>query len=276
MDAAAAAHHGHRPLAGRTVLVTGASRRAGIGHAIACRAAELGASIALHGHSPADAEQPWGADDADAVLASVRAHLAPGARLLPLAGDLSDPEVPAALVRAAWEQLGRIDGLVCNHAASGHDGTILEITAEDLDHHWRVNARASLLLVQALATLRAQLPADPDRPGCAVVLMTSGQGLGPMPGEIAYITSKAALAGLTPSLADGVADLGMRVNTVNPGPVDTGYMTEELRAALAPRFPGGRLPSTDDPARLICWLLTDDAAWVTGQVISTEGGFRRG
>ena len=122
--------------------------------------------------------QPWGADDADAVLASVRARLAPGARLLPLTGDLADPGAPAALIRTAWEQLGRIDGLVCNHAASGHDGTILEITAEDLDHHWRVNARASLLLVHALAALRAQEPTDPDRPGCAVVLMTSGQEIG--------------------------------------------------------------------------------------------------
>ncbi|MFR1940519.1 MAG: SDR family oxidoreductase, partial [Actinomyces urogenitalis] len=109
----------------------------------------------------------------------------------------------------------------------------------------------------------------------AVVLMTSGQGEGPMPSEIAYATSKAALAGITPSLAAGLAEDGIRLNTVNPGPVDTGYMSPELIAALTPRFPGGRMPDPVDPARLITWLLTDDAAWVTGQVIATEGGFRR-
>ena len=111
--------------------------------------------------------------------------------------------------------------------------------------------------------------------------MTSGQGLGPMPEEIAYCTAKAALAGITPSLAAGLAERGIRLNTVNPGPVDTGYMDypgcedDGLRDAVAGMFPRGRIAQPDDPARLICWLLTDDASWVTGQVISAEGGFRR-
>nr|WP_300340602.1 SDR family oxidoreductase [Actinomyces sp.] len=264
------------PLAGRVVMVTGVSRRAGIGYAIACRAAQMGASLFLQHFSPHDAAQPWGADDVTSVVDAVRAHLVGQARLAHAAADLSDPAAPAALVAQAVSEMGGLDALVCNHAASGRDGTLAQVTAADLDHHWQVNARSSLLLVQALTEYQRGAERTP-RPGLAtsVVLMTSGQGEGPMPGEIAYATSKAALAGITPSLAAGAAEDGIRLNTVNPGPVDTGYMSPELLATLTPRFPGGRMPVPADPARLVTWLLTDDAAWVTGQVISTEGGFRR-
>ena len=117
-------------------------------------------------------------------------------------------------------------------------------------------------------------PGAPALPGSAV-LMTSGQGLGPMPEEIAYCTAKAALAGITPSLAAGLAERGIRLNTVNPGPVDTGYMDAETLRTVDSMFPRGRAARPDDAARLICWLLTDEASWVTGQVISAEGGFRR-
>ena len=96
-----------------------------------------------------------------------------------------------------------------------------------------------------------------------------------MPGEVAYATAKAAVAGITPTLADGLADRHIRVNTVNPGPVDTGWMAPALRGDLGLRFPFGRIGEPDDAARLIAWLCSDDAAWITGQVIDSEGGFRR-
>ncbi|MGO1775311.1 MAG: SDR family oxidoreductase, partial [Agrococcus casei] len=134
------------------------------------------------------------------------------------------------------------------------------------DRHWAVNARASMLLAQAFAR-----QAD----GGSIVFMTSGQGEGPMPDEVAYATSKAALAGITPTLAAGLADRRIRVNTVNPGPIPTGWMSRDLESALLERSPFGRLAEPDDPARLITWLLTDEASWITGQVISSEGGFRR-
>ena len=151
--------------------------------------------------------------------------------------------------------------------------------------------RASLLLVQAYADRFADRhraghggPDEaapngrdsdfPAMPGSAV-LMTSGQGLGPMPEEIAYCTAKAALAGITPSLAAGLAERGIRLNTVNPGPVDTGYMDAETLRTVDAMFPCGRTGRPEDAARLICWLLTDEASWVTGQVINSEGGFRR-
>lgn len=260
------------PLAGRRVLVTGVSRRAGIGYAVACRAAQWGADVFVHHFSPHDAAQPWGADDVAAVIQGVHSHLVPGARLAHLSADFAHPHAPAQVMSAAVEALGGVDGLVCNHAASGHDGHLCDLSVEDIDHHWQVNARASLLLVQALVQARRRAQCHSR---AAVVLLTSGQGEGPMPGEIAYATSKAALAGITPSLADDLADDGICLNTVNPGPVDTGYMSAELRATVQERFPGSRMATPADPARLITWLLTDDAAWVTGQIISTEGGFRR-
>ena len=109
----------------------------------------------------------------------------------------------------------------------------------------------------------------------AIVFLTSGQGLGPLPGEIAYAAAKAAIAGLTPTISEELIDAGITVNTVNPGPVDTGYVTEADREATAAMFPQGRWGEPDDAARLITWLLTDEARWITGQVINSEGGFAR-
>lgn len=260
------------PLRGRTALVTGASRRGGIGHAVARRLAAYGASVYLHHHVPHDAAQPWGADRPEEVVASVRAALGdPAARVEAGPGDLSDPAAPAELIgTAAFALGGRIDILVANHALSGSDGTLDEIDAAMLDAHWAVDTRSVLLLVQAYARHRE------DAPGGRVVMMTSGQDIaGGMPGEIAYALQKGALASITRSLSTTLAEHAITVNTVNPGPVDTDYLTGEVYDAVAARFPAGRWGMPDDPARLIAWLATDEAGWVTGQVIDSEGGFRR-
>ncbi|AMW09135.1 3-ketoacyl-ACP reductase [Streptomyces qaidamensis] len=260
------------PLHGRTALVTGASRRGGIGHAVARRLAAYGASVYLHHHVPHDAEQPWGADRPEDVLASVRSAAGdPEARFVAGPGDLADPAVPAELVGRAADALGgRLDILVANHAQSGFDGSLDEIDAAMLDRHWSVDTRAVLLLVQAHARSR------PPGPGGRVMMMTSGQDTaGGMPGEIAYALQKGALASITRSLSTTLAERGITVNTVNPGPVDTDYLTGEYYDAVAARFPSGRWGMPDDPARLIAWLATDEAGWITGEVISSEGGFRR-
>ncbi|MET8770246.1 SDR family oxidoreductase [Streptomyces sp. NPDC004658] len=263
------------PLRGRTALVTGASRRAGIGHAVARRLAAYGAGVYLHHHVPHDAAMPWGADSPDAVADSVREALGdPGARVASGPGDLADPTEPARLVDTVIEEFGRLDILVAGHALSGSDGTLDDIDAAMLDAHWAVDTRSVLLLVQAYARARAALP--PGTTGGRVVLMTSGQDLGGgMPGEIAYALQKGALASVTRSLSTALAGRGITVNAVNPGPVDTGYATGEVHAAVAARFPSGRWGTPDDPARLIAWLATDEAGWITGQVITSEGGFRR-
>ncbi|MET9834324.1 SDR family oxidoreductase [Streptomyces sp. NPDC006385] len=260
------------PLRGRTALVTGASRRGGIGHAVARRLVAYGASVYLHHHVPHDAAMPWGADRPEDVVASVREALGdPDAQVLAGPGDLSDPAAPAELIATAASALGgRLDILIANHALSGSDGTLDEIDAAMLDAHWAVDTRSVLLLVQAHARLR------PAGPGGRVVMMASGQDIaGGMPGEIAYALQKGALASITRSLSTTLAAQGITVNTVNPGPVDTDYLTGEAYEAVAAAFPAGRWGMPDDPARLIAWLATDEAGWITGEVINSEGGFRR-
>lgn len=262
------------PLRGRVAIVTGASRRAGIGYAVARRLLGMGASVVVHHHAAHDATQRWGADDVDAVLDGLREVLKvegpPGARLVDVSSDLAALGAPEALVAAAVAEFNGVDVLVANHARSAPDGGLGDLTAEVLDGHWAVDARSVILLVQAVAGAHS-----PGRAPARMVLLTSGQQKGPMPGEIAYVAAKAALAGVTATLADELADRGITLNTVNPGPVDTGYATGAAHAAIAARFPGGQWGEPDDPARLIAWLCTDDARWVTGQVIDSEGGFRR-
>lgn len=257
------------PLRGRSVVVTGVSRRAGIGYAIACTMAAYGASVFCHHFAPHDRAQPWGADDVDAVLDGVRGHLVGDARVADVEADLGDPDAPERTIAAAVAAFGRVDALVCNQALSGSDAALGSLTAADLDRHWAVDARASILLAQAFAHRF-------DGQGGSIVFMTSGQALGPMPGEVAYAAAKAAIAGVVRTIADQLADRGIRVNAVNPGPVDTGYLDEDARRSLAPRFPFGRAGTPQDAARLVAWLVTDEAAWITGQTLHGEGGFRRG
>jgi 3-oxoacyl-[acyl-carrier protein] reductase len=264
------------PLAGRTAIVTGVSRRQGIGYAVARRLAGLGAGLVVQHHRPHDLDQPWGGDDLDSVTAGLRAELVGDARLVDVGADLADPAAAEAVVTHAVAELGHVDVLVCNHARSGGDGGLAEVDAAMLDGHWQVNARATLLLTRAFAAQHD------GRPGGRVVWMTSGQQLGPMRGEVAYVASKAALAGLVPTVADELVEQGILLNAVNPGPVNTGYLdldtadrSEETVAKVLASFPLGRFGEPDDPARLVAWLATDESRWVVGQVLNTEGGFRR-
>ncbi|MBV9792571.1 MAG: SDR family oxidoreductase [Actinobacteria bacterium] len=259
---------GPLPLAGRNALITGVSRRNGIGFAVAQRLAGLGARLFLHHYRPHDREQEWGADPGG--VAAVVAGVGPDAVAGEMELDLTADEAPERLVRAACDALGHLDVLICNQATSGHDGPLGTLTAAGLDHNWAVNTRASILLAQAFAAQHD------GRPGGRVIFMTSGQDLGPMRPQVGYAASKGALASITRTLADELADQAITLNTVNPGPVDTGYATGESWEEVRRRFPGGRWGSPEDPARLIGWLVTGDGGWITGQIINSEGGFRRG
>lgn len=245
----------------RVALVTGVSRRAGIGFAIARRLTAAGVRVFAHHHVPHDQERPWGADSIDDVLAELGEVADAGL-------DLTEPGAPERLLALAADAYGHVDILVCNHASSGPDGGLGELDAQMLDSHWAVNTRSSLLLVQAFAGRHD------GRPGGRVVLMTSGQHVRPMRGEIAYAASKGALAEITATLADELADRGITVNCVNPGPTDTGWATPERFDAVKDRLPAGRWGEPDDAARLISWLVSDDGRWITGQVLNSEGGFR--
>ncbi len=265
-----------RPLSGRTFVVTGVSRRKGIGYAVASRLAGMGASLFLHHYAPHDAGQPWGADSIDDVVSGIGAQMLDGASVAHASIDLARHDGGERLIDAARTALGHLDGLICNHARSGGDGRLGEISWEDLDAHWQVNARSTILATKHFADQHD------GRGGGRVIWMTSGQVAGPMSGEIAYAASKAALAGLTASVADDLVDRAILLNTVNPGPVNTGYLDEDtadrpadvLRSVLA-HCPSGRFGEPDDPARLIAWLVSDEGRWMVGQVLSTEGGFRR-
>ncbi len=252
---------GMAALRGRTALVTGVSRRAGIGFAIARRLLADGAEVYCQGWSAHDREQPWGEGVAigDALGPEVEIDQC----------DLGQPDGPEQLVARAEARLGPLDIVVANHARSSHQ-SLEELTVEELDRSWAVNARASVLLVKAFAAGH-----DDARPGGRVVLFTSGQHLGPMATELPYAISKGAIHQMTRSLADALVDRRITVNTVNPGPTDTGWASAELGADVGRARPGGRWGTPDEAAAVVVWLASDDAASVTGQVIDAEGGFRR-
>lgn len=256
-----------RPLERRTALVTGVSRGSGIGFAVARRLGFLGADLYLQGWRAHDAEQPWGADSSSSEELARELREETGAKVEYSELDLASPEAPDLLIANAIREYGNLDVLVANHARSG-SGDIGGLTAGEIDAHLAVNVRATMLLVQAFA-----LQHD-GGPGGRVVLFTSGQHLGPMPGELDYATSKGAVHQMTLPFASALVRRGITLNTVNPGHVDTGYLSEGDRDEVAARLPHWRWGEPEDAARLVGWLCIDEAAWVVGQVIDSEGGFR--
>ncbi len=253
------------PLAGRVVLVTGASRRIAIGAAVARRLVRDGAAVLVHSWSRHDAEQPWGADPGgpEALVEELRST---GGEVKQVTADLADPDVPARLVETARRTFGHLDVVVANHARSSRQA-LEQLTAAEIDLSYAVNTRATLLLLKAFAVQHD------GRPGGRAVLFTSGQYHGAMPDELPYIASKGALHQLTPSLAAHLMPRGITVNCIDPGPNDTGYADAGTKAAVTARNPGGRWGTPDDAARLVAWLVSDEADWITGQIIASDGGW---
>ncbi len=253
-------------LAGRVALVTGASRSIGIGAAIVRYLAAAGADVAFTHYLAYDREMYGAPENGPADL--VREVEAMGRRAFAHEVDLSQPGVAEPIFAAVEAALGPVDILVNNAAYSTHDDWAT-LTEASLDRHIAVNYRATAMLTVTFARRFAK------GKGGRVINFSSGQHLGPMPNELAYAGSKGAIIAFSTSIMPDLARLGITINVVNPGPTDTGWMTDDLREAIVGMTASGRVGMPDDAARLVTWLASDDAAWITGQVIDSEGGFTR-
>lgn len=256
-------------LKGKNILVTGVSRSLGIGASITEILAKAGANVIIHGYTTYDKD--LGYKDAEGSFQSrLQQELEAKGYLIHTlpSSDLSDKETPEKVISDAIKVFGYIDGLVLNHAFSTWS-PLGEWTADHIDAHFSVNVRASMLMTQAFSK---QLPKDKSG---VITLFTSGQYLGPMIGEMAYAVSKDAIIGLCNQLAQALAPQGIRVNCINPGPTDTGYLQGDDYLKVASLFPSGRWGQPQDAARLVHFLHSDYASWITGQTIASEGGFNR-
>lgn len=175
--------------------------------------------------------------------------------------DLSTHDGPASLIESVNAGEGPITALVLSHAHDVESG-ILDTTAESFDKHTAVNARASLLLIAAFAR---QSPES----GGAVVAFTSDHTTGNLP----YGASKGALDRIVISAARELGPRGISANVVNPGPIDTGWMDDDLRESLATHHPLGRLGKPADIGSIVSFLVSDEGRWITGQLLNTDGGF---
>lgn len=248
----------------KNILITGVSRASGIGAAIAIKCVQAGANVIIHGNPEYDTDREY-SDASD----SFQADLAKKYNLkVTSPSDLANPNEPERIITSARESLGYLDGLVLNHAYSVN-ASIFDCTPENIDNHFKINVRASMLMIQAFAK-----QGDRDRGG-AITLFTSGQYLGAMVDEIAYAVSKEAIRGLCTQASAALVPYNIRVNCINPGATDTNYLFGEAYKQVADMFPGGRWGTPEDAAKLVHFLHSDYAQWITGQTIASEGGFQR-
>ncbi|MEW9510098.1 SDR family oxidoreductase [Streptomyces bacillaris] len=248
-----------RPVA----LITGVGRSVGIGAGIARQLAASGWDVAFTYWTPYDRRMEWGAEDGAA--ASIAEELAgAGARTAAIEADLTDPDTPARVFDEAEQRLGPVTALVLSHAESVDSG-LLDTTVEAFDRHFAVNARASWLLIREYGL---RFRGEPDAAAGRVVALTSDHTVGNLP----YGASKGALDRITLAAAHELAHLGVTANVVNPGPVDTGWMNDELRRALAQGTPLGRLGTPQDTAHLVDFLCSPQGQWVNGQLLKSNGG----
>ncbi len=240
-------------LSGRVAIVTGASR--GIGRATALALARQGASVVAAARG----------DHADAVAAAIEAG---GGRAAAVAVDVTDPASVERMAAAAAERFGRVDVLV-NNAGITRDQLMLRMKRDDWDAVVATNLTAAYTCVQAV--LRPMIKQRAGR----IITISSVVGQAGNAGQANYAASKAGLIGFSKALALEVASRGITVNVVAPGLIETD-MTRALAAdaqeSWAGRIPMGRLGRPEDVADAVCFLASDEAAYITGQVLAVNGG----
>ena len=159
--------------------------------------------------------------------------------------------------------------ILVNNATYSTQTSIGDITAEELDKHYVVNFKVpTLLTAEFVRRFRGQKNGR-------IINLTSGQTLSFMSNEIAYAATKGAIETLTRTISQEIAKKGITINAVNPGLTDTGWLDEKQEKMYGERFPMGRLGQPQDIAKLVCFLASKNAEWITGQIIHSEGGFVR-
>lgn len=246
-----------RPLA----LITGVGRTIGIGAGIARRLAASGWDIAFTYWTPYDDRMSWGSEPGatEAISRSLAEH---GASTTAIEADLADPDTPARVFDKVEQQMGGVTALVMSHCESVDSG-LLDTTVESFDRHFAVNARATWLLIREFGRRFAA-----ERGTGRIVSLTSDHTVGNLP----YGASKGALDRITLAAAHELAHLGVTANAINPGPVDTGWMPEEVREHCLRSTPLGRLGTPQDTAHLVDFLCSREGEWINGQLLMSNGG----
>ncbi len=251
----------------RTAIITGVSRLQGIGRAVCLELAKRNIDIVFTYWTEYDRQMPWSIE-AHEPTAIQQEILAQGVRCVKLELDLAAESSVNELFDFAERSFGPVSILV-NNATHSTESSVDTVSATDLDQHYRINTRATTLLtVEFIRRFVGQQ-------GGRIINLSSGQSLGPMSSELAYALTKTSAEMLTYTLATEIASRGITINAVNPGPTDTGWISDSLALDLKKRFPLKRLGLPEDAARLIGFLASEEAEWLTGQVIHSEGGFRR-